>query len=97
MSCGICAASKTSEQAEALCKDVMSLLVEQMAADYPKISAMKAKGERNEYILCDDAVSTLQRVPTRPRAAAYRCTDTAAESSAHHDTSGHDAWPTEGA
>jgi hypothetical protein len=51
MSCGICAASKTSEQAEALCKDVMSLLVEQMAADYPKISAMKAKGERNEYIL----------------------------------------------
>lgn len=51
MSCGICTSAKDTDSAEALCKYVVELLVDQVAHDYPKIVAMKAEGRVNAFVL----------------------------------------------
>ena len=51
MSCGICTSSDTYQEAADRLDEVWGMLVRQVAADYPRITAMREQNEVNALIL----------------------------------------------
>jgi hypothetical protein len=51
MSCGICTSSHSQGELEEMLDALWVMLLSQVHADYPKIKAMREKGEVNELVL----------------------------------------------
>jgi hypothetical protein len=51
MSCGVCTSSHSQGELEEMLDALWVMLLSQVHADYPKIKAMREKGEVNELVL----------------------------------------------